>query len=125
MGPILGWQAVVIGLGAALLSWLGRGSVPSLLLGGGIMLSSMVLQRFSLSMALQPGRRPAIGVLLLFLKLAGLMLLIYIGFHTSWLAPMSFAAGVTTLPVAIVLDVCYLEWVVRRSSATSPEEDAG
>lgn len=83
------------------------------------MLMSMILQRFALGAALQRDRQPGLALFFLLMKLTLVLALIYIGFHTVLLGPMSFAIGATTLPVAIVLDVCYLEWSSRRSGASS------
>jgi len=37
-----------------------------------------------------------------------------IGLATDWIDPISLAAGAATLPVAIVLDTCYVAWVNHR-----------
>ena len=120
----MAWQAAALASGSLAFTVLGQGSVPSLLFGGGVMLGSLILQRFAVSMALRAERKPAIAILLMFAKLAAVLALIYVGFHTEWLAPMSFAAGITSLPLAIVLDVCYLEWVAPKLRANPQKEDA-
>jgi hypothetical protein len=96
-----------------------RGSVPSLVAGAATLLGSLLLQRVAVSFALRPDRRTGAAVVLLLLKLGGLLLLAYVGFETAWLAPMSFAVGATTLPVAIVLDACYGQWSSRRPDASA------
>lgn len=110
---------VVLGIGAGALGLLGRGSIPSLVAGGLVMLGSLILQRFAVAAALRQEGNRAIAFFFLFLKLTLVLALIYVGFNTALLGPMSFAAGATSLPVAIVLDVCYLEWSSRRSRAHS------
>lgn len=118
MGSIAGFQAVQVVAGTVLLTSLGRGSVPSLVAGALVMLTSMILQRFALRAALKRDRQPAVAILFLAMKLTLVLVLVYVGFQTVLLGPMSFAAGATTLPVAIVLDVCYHDWSSRRPGAT-------
>lgn len=120
LGPIAGFQAAVLAVGTLVLWALGRGSIASLIAGGVAMLGSLVLQRFTVSMALRPDRPSGLAILFLLLKLSLVLAIIYIGFQTTLLAPMSFAAGATSLPVAIVLDVCYLEGSSRRSREDTP-----
>lgn len=120
LGPIAGFQAGVLAFGTLGLWAIGRGSIASLLAGGAAMLGSLVLQRFTVSMALRQDRRSGLAILFLLLKLTLVLAIIYIGFQTTLLAPMSFAAGATSLPVAIVLDVCYLEGSSRRSREDTP-----
>ena len=101
------WQAAFLALGALALALAQRGSIPSLLLGGGTMFASLVLQRYAVAAALRRDGQPALAVFLTLLKLAGVLILLYVGFQTVLLGPVSFAAGATTLLMAIVLDVCY------------------
>ena len=110
----------MLAAGALGLGLIGRGSVPSLVAGGAAMLGSLILQRFTVSMALRQDRSSGLAIPFLLLKLGLVLALIYVGFQTTLLAPMSFAAGATSLPVAIVLDVCYLEWSSRRSREDTP-----
>jgi hypothetical protein len=102
-----------------MLTWLGRGSVPSLVAGGFMMFTSLFLQRFAVAAAFRRHGQPGLALALLLLKLMLVLVLIYVGFNTALIGPLSFAAGATTLPVAIVFDVCYLEWSTRRSRALS------
>ena len=108
---------MTLAVGVAGLVLLGRGSIASLLAGGAAMLGSLILQRFTVSLALRQNRSSGLAGLFLLLKLGLVLALIYVGFQTTLLSPMSFAAGATSLPVAIVLDVCYFEWSLRRSRA--------
>jgi len=120
LGPIALWVVLVLGVGAGLLHSLGRGSLASLLTGGALMLGSLVLQRFTVSAALRPGGRRGVALLLLSLKLTLILVFIYVAFTTAVVGPLSFAAGVTALPVAIVLDVCYLQWSSREPRPRTP-----
>lgn len=120
LGPIAAWQAALLAAGSAILATSGRGSIPSLWAGGALMLGSLVLQRLAVSAALRRERRPGLAVLLLLLKLGAILALVYVGFQTALLGPASFAAGATSLPVAIVSDVCYLHWSSRRGRAFPP-----
>lgn len=106
--------------GAVILAALGRGSIGSLVAGAAVMLISLILQRFAVSAAFRRNRRPGVALLFLLSKLALVLGLIYVGFQTTLLGPLSFAAGATSLPVAIVLDVCYLQWSSRDRLARSP-----
>jgi hypothetical protein len=82
------------------------------------MLASLAAQRVAVSAALR--RSPGVAILLTLAKLTSVLVLFYLALGTDllrgWLAPLSFAAGVTSLPLAIVLDVCYREWSSRRRS---------
>ncbi len=119
MGPIAGWQALVLAASVVGLSVAGRGSVTSLVAGGVLMIASLILQRFAVSAAFRPDRRSGVAVFLVLLKLLLVLAFIYLGFRTAVIGPLSFAVGATSLPMAIVFDVCYLEWSTRRSRALS------
>lgn len=120
---ILLWQAAVLFVLAVGLGTSGRGSTPSLLGGGGVMAASLVLQRFAVAAALRRGRRSGLALLLLLAKLGIVLGVVWLGFRTTWLGPLSFAAGATSLPVAIVLDVCYPRGSSRERGEPPPPED--
>jgi len=114
-GSIAGIQFGVVVLGSVVLVLLGRGSLASLAAGAVFMQASFLLQRFAVRAAFQPGRSPGLAIGLIQLKLILILGLLYVGLTTSLLGPASFAAGATTLPMAIVLDVCYFDWSRRRA----------
>jgi len=120
VGPIAGWQAVVVFPSAAALWTAGRGAPASLVAGAVMMLASLVLQRLAVSAAFRRARRPGVALALLLLKLFLLLAFVYVGLRTALLGPLSFAAGATSLPVAIVLDVCYPQWSSRHARGLSP-----
>ena len=68
-----------------------------------------------MGIALRPGRNRGLAVGVFMLKLSLLLVLALIGLRTNLLAPMSFAAGASTLLLAIVIDACY-----GNRSASSP-----
>lgn len=104
--------AALVGLSLAT----GRGA-PSGIIGGAVLLyASLLLQSLAVGLVLRPGGRPAIGLGLFLLKLGLLLGVALIGLRTSLLAPMSFAAGATTLLLAIVIDTCY----GTRSTSSPP-----
>jgi hypothetical protein len=116
---ILGWQAALVALGA-LAAWLfARGSVPSLALGAVLMHASMRLTEMALRLSLRRERHPAFAGALFLAKLVLLLGVAVLGLATRWIAPMSLAAGAATLPVAIVLDTCYVAWANRRAARDS------
>ena len=114
-GSIAGIQVAAVVLGSVVLALLGRGSLASLAAGAAFMQASFLLQRFAVRSAFQPGRSPGVAIGLIQLKLVLILGLLYVGLTTSLLGPASFAAGATTLPMAIVIDVCYFDWSRRRA----------
>jgi hypothetical protein len=104
---IFAWQSLATLAGLGVLYATQRGSPVSMLAGAAMLSASLLLTRRAMAFAIRNHAHPARGLLFLFLKTALLMLLMVIGFYTDWLGPTSFAAGATTLPVAITLDACY------------------
>ena len=101
------WQAAVTLVLVASSIVTGRGS-PAGVVGGAVLLySSLLLQHLAIGIALRPGRRQGLAVGLFLLKLSILLLVALVGLRTTLLAPMSLAAGVSTLLLAIVIDTCY------------------
>ena len=101
------WQAAatLVLVGLSFVS--GRGS-PAGIVGGAVLLyTSLLLQHLAIGIALRPGRRRALAVGLFLLKLTILLVVAIVGLRTTLLAPMSFAAGASTLLLAIVIDTCY------------------
>jgi hypothetical protein len=94
----------------------GRGAPSGIIGGAALLYASLLLQSLAVSFALRPGGRPAIGLGLFVLKLGILLGIALVGLRTSLLAPMSFAAGATTLLLAIVIDTCY----GNRSTSSLP-----
>jgi hypothetical protein len=113
---ILLWQTALVGIGAIASYALGRGSPSGLALGAGLMHASLRLTAATLRLSLRPGRHPAVAGALFLAKLFLLLGVAVIGLTTRWISPMSLAIGAATLPVAIVLDTCYLAWANRRAS---------
>ncbi|MBM4242307.1 MAG: hypothetical protein FJ148_00605 [Deltaproteobacteria bacterium] len=101
------WQVVVVAglVGIVLVS--GRGSVPGVLGGAAMMYASLLLQHLAVGLVLRVGPRPGFAIGLFLLKLTLLLAIATIGLTTTLLAPMSFAAGATSLLLAIVIDACY------------------
>lgn len=94
---------------AALSLATGLGSPAGLVAGAGLFAASFVLQALATRFALSADRRPALAVGLFTAKLALLVGLAAWCLAGPGLEPMSFAAGATTLLLAIVLDACYPE----------------
>jgi hypothetical protein len=84
----------------------GRGSPGSILAGAALLLASLLLTHFALGVALRR-RRPGVAVGLFLAKLGLLLAVAAVGLGTSAIAPMSLAAGASTLLLAIVADACY------------------
>lgn len=85
----------------------GRGSVPGIVGGAGLMYASLLLQHLAVGFALRGGMRSGLAIGLFLLKLGLLLAVAAIGLKTTLLAPMSFAVGASTLLLAIVIDACY------------------
>jgi hypothetical protein len=85
----------------------GRGAVSGVVGGALIMYASLLLQHRAVEMVLRGGTRSGLAIGLFLLKLTLLLAVAAIGLKTTLLAPMSFAAGATTLLLAIVIDACY------------------
>ena len=107
LASILAWQALACGALVAATVASGRGEALGVASGAAVMTASMVFTRQALGFALRHHARPLLGLGFFFLKLGLVLAVIAAGFYTEWIAPMSFAAGATTLPVAIVMDACY------------------
>lgn len=112
LGSILAWQVIAGGVAVGVLLALGRGSALSVFGGGAVLTSSMLLGRIGMRFATRHQARPAAGMAFFLAKLFLVGGFVAAGIAMGWLDPVSFAAGVTTLPVAIVLDACYP--LVRR-----------
>ncbi|HEY8516965.1 MAG TPA: hypothetical protein VIS07_15760 [Candidatus Binatia bacterium] len=106
-GRIALWQAgaTVLLVVASLAS--GRGSPVSIVFGAALLYASLRLQQLAVGFALRARPRPELAVGLFLLKLSLLIALVMVGLRTTMVAPMSFAAGASTLLLAIVLDACY------------------
>lgn len=101
------WQAgVTIAMVAVVLVG-GRGSVPGVVGGAALMYASLLLQSLAVGMVLRGGARSGLAIGLFVLKLLLLLAVAAVGLGTTLLAPMSFAAGASTLLLAIVIDACY------------------
>lgn len=85
----------------------GRGSPVGIAGGAALLYLSLLLQHWAVGLVLGGGGRSGVAIALFVLKLSLLLLVAAIGLRTTLLAPMSFAAGATTLLLAIVLDTCY------------------
>jgi hypothetical protein len=109
------WQAAVIGAATAASLLTDRGSPTSLVLGGLLMYASLRLTELAVRIGLRRDRSPAVAIALFLAKLASLLAVAIVGLTTRWIAPMSLAIGAASLPMAIVLDTCYLARVNRRS----------
>jgi hypothetical protein len=111
---LLFWQAILVGI-EAVVSWrLGWGSASGLVLGAGLLHLSMRLTEMTLRLSLRRERHPLFAGSLFVAKLLLLLGIGAIGLATDWIDPISLAAGAATLPVAIVLDTCYVAWVNHR-----------
>jgi hypothetical protein len=98
--------SVTVGLvGVAVAS--GRGAVSGIVGGAVLMYASLLLQHLAVGMVLRGGTRSGVAIGLFLVKLTLLLAVAAIGLKTTWLAPMSFAAGASTLLLAIVIDACY------------------
>lgn len=85
----------------------GRGAVSGVVGGALLMYASLLLQHRAVGMVLRGGTRSGLAIGLFLLKLLLLLAVAAIGLKTTLLAPMSFAAGASTLLLAIVIDACY------------------
>lgn len=102
---ILQAVATVVMAGGVVLS--GRGAVSGVIGGALLMYASLLLQHLAFGMAVRRGARSGLAIALFVLKLTLLLGVAAIGLRTTLLAPMSFAAGASTLLLAIVIDACY------------------
>lgn len=101
------WQAVATFAMAGIVLVSGRGSVAGVVGGAGLMYASLLLQHLAVGLLLRGGTRSGLAIVLFVLKLLLLIAVAAIGLRTTLLAPMSFAAGASTLLLAIVIDACY------------------
>jgi len=107
LGSILGWQTFAIVCGAGIQLSIARGAPLSLLMGALLMTGSLLLSRQAFHFATRNQKRPLLAMCFFFLKLALFLGLAIFGLSGQMLGAMSFAAGATTLPMAIVADACY------------------
>lgn len=101
------WQSVVVAGMAGIVLASGRGSVTGLVGGAALMFASLLLQQRAVGLFLRDGARSGVAIGMLLLKSSLLLAVAAIGLTTTFLAPMSFAAGATSLLLAIVIDACY------------------
>lgn len=85
----------------------GRGAVTGVVGGAALMYASLLLQHVAVGLVLRGTARSGLAIGLFLLKLTLLLGVVAIGLKTTLLAPMSFAAGASTLLLAIVIDACY------------------
>ena len=109
------WQAVAVAAMIAAAVGAGRGSPAGIVGGALLMFVSLLLQHLAFGMAVRGGGRSGVAVGLFLLKLTLLLAVAAIGLQTTLVAPMSFAAGASTLLLAIVIETCY-----PRRSASRP-----
>ena len=83
------------------------------------MLASLIVQRVAAGWALR-GQNQALASIILLSKLGLVLLVTYLVLSVDWIDPIGFTTGVTTLLVAIVIDVCYSQ---GSSSATTRGAD--
>jgi hypothetical protein len=100
-------QAVVTATMVATVVIARRGSVAGVVGGAALMYASLLLQHLAFGLAMRGGARSGLAIGLFLLKLTLLLGVAAIGLKTTFLAPMSFAAGASTLLLAIVVDACY------------------
>lgn len=110
-------QALLVIAAAVAAVGSGRGSPAGIALGAALLAGSFVLQSWAASAALGPRRRPALALALFTLKLGLLLVLVFFGFRSGLVAPLSFAVGATTLLLAIVVETCYPKTPMRRTGA--------
>lgn len=104
---VLLWQALLTVILVGVAGASGRGSPASVVLGAALLGGSFLLQRWAASAALRARPRPALAVGLFLLKLGLLLALVLAGLGSSRVAPISLAAGATTLWLAILAETCY------------------
>lgn len=85
----------------------GRGAISGVVGGAALMYASLLLQHVAVGLVLRGTARSGLAIGLFVLKLTLLLGVAAIGLKTTLLAPMSFAAGASTLLLAIVIDACY------------------
>ena len=90
--------------------------IPAVVFGAGLMLSSLLLQRLATGWVLR-GENQTLGMLIVFSKLGLVFLVTYLALSAAWVDPVGFTTGVTTLLVALVLDVCYRQRATRQRAA--------
>lgn len=112
---IFAWQSGLVLFLMAISSAVRWGSPAGIASGAGVMGLSILLQAWATRAALGRHRRPALAMGLFTLKLGLLIAVAALGLGRVGLPPMSFAAGATTLLVAIVIDTCYEDAMSRRA----------
>lgn len=101
------FQAIVTVAMVAVVLATGRGAVSGVVGGAALMYASLLLQHLAVGLVLRGGARSGLAIGLFLLKLTLLLAVAAIGLKTTLLAPMSFAAGASSLLLAIVIDACY------------------
>jgi hypothetical protein len=107
------WQAGAVAAMITVAVASGRGSPAGIVSGALLMFVSLLLQHLAFRLAVRGGARSGAAIGLFLVKLTLLLAVAAVGFQTTLLAPMSFAAGASTLLLAIVIDSCY----PRRSTS--------
>ena len=107
LGSILLWQTFAVLGGIGILVIAARGAPLSLVLGALLMTGSLLLSKQAFSFATRNHKKPYLAMFFFFLKLSLFLALAILGLYGEFLGAMSFAAGATTLPLAIVADACY------------------
>ncbi len=107
LGSILFWQTGAVLCGTLLLWLVSRGAPLSLVLGAALMTGSLLLSRQAFLFATRNHKRPYLAMFFFFLKLSLFLAVAIFGLSGQLVGAMSFAAGATTLPLAIVADACY------------------
>lgn len=113
---LLGWQVAIAAAVAAVAAATGIGSPAGIAFGAALVAASLLLQIWATRTAFRGTGNPGIAVAILTLKLGLLLGAAALGLAVTGLPPMSFAAGATTLLLAIVVETCYADWSSRRSS---------
>ena len=104
---VLAWQAGFLVTFVGLSMGTGRGDPKSIAAGGLVLSASFLLQGWAVTAALGRTRRPGVAAAGFSLKLLLVLGLVSIGLGSRRIAPMSFAAGATSLLLAILADTCY------------------
>jgi len=111
---LFAWQAAIAAGLAAGAAGTGRGSAAGIVLGAGLFAASFALQAWATRAALGSSARPVWAVAIFTLKLGFLVAVGAWVLSTAAIPPLSFAAGATTLLLAIVAETCYRDWSARR-----------
>ena len=118
---LLLWQCLLALLLLAAVLATGRGSAAGVLGGALLVAASLLLQLWATRTAVARKAHPGLAIGLFSLKLGLVIGVAAIALSTGGIAPMSFAAGATTLVLAIVVEACYASWSSRsRRLARNP-----